>query len=96
MDVEENVDKSINLLDVQPEISEEEPIEQVFSEEPEDVRTLEPSTESEDREMFEETARFEEEIDTPKVEPKPKQKQERKSRVTRKSPIKVQSEDKLI
>ena len=93
MGVEENGDKPVSLIEVQPEVA-EEPIEQVFSEEPEDVRTLEPSTESEDREMFEETARFEEEIDTPKVEPKPKQKQERKSKVTRKSPSKVQSEDK--
>ena len=69
MDVEESDDKPINLLEAQPEIAEEEPIEQVFSQEPDDVRTVEPSTESEDQQRFEETAKFEEEIDTPKVEP---------------------------
>ena len=45
---------------------------------------------------FEETAKFEEEIDTPKVEPKPEQKQARKSRVTRKSHTRVESQDKPI
>ena len=64
MGVEEIDDKPIN---VQPEIPEQEPIKQVFSQEPEDVRTVEPSTESEDQERFEETAKFEEEIDAPKV-----------------------------
>ena len=63
MGVEENDDKPINPLEVQPEIPEQEPIEQVFSQEPEDVRTVEPSIESEDQERFEETAKFEEEID---------------------------------
>jgi chlorite dismutase len=63
MGAEENDDKPTNLLEVQPDIPEEEPIEQVFSQEPEDVRTVEPSTESEDQERFEETAKFEEEID---------------------------------
>ena len=96
MGVEENDDKPINLLEVQPEIPEQEPIEQVFSQEPEDVRTVEPSTESEDQERFEETAKFEEEIDTPKVEPKPEQKQARKSKVTRKSPTRGVNEDKPI
>ena len=67
--------------EVQPEIPDEEPIEQVFSQEPEDVRPIEPSTESEDQQRFEETARFEEEIDTPKVEPKSEQKQVRKTKV---------------
>ena len=86
MGVEENEDESVNLLEVQHEVAEEEPIEQVFSQEPEDVRTVEPSIESEDQERFEETAKFEEEVDTPKVEPKPVQKQARKSKVTRKSP----------
>ena len=38
MGVEENDDKPINPSEVQPEIPEEEPIEQVFSQEPEDVR----------------------------------------------------------
>ena len=78
MGVEENDDKTINLLEVQPEVIEKEPIKQVFSQEPEDARTVEPSIESEDQERFEETAKFEEEIDAPKVEPKPvrKSKQE--------------------
>ena len=71
MGVEENDDKPSNLLEVQPEIPEQEPIEQVFSQEPEDVRPIEPSTESEDQQRFEDTAKFEEEIDTPKVETKP-------------------------
>ena len=89
-------DKPINPLEVQPEIPEEEPIEQVFSQEPEDVRTIEPSTESEDQQRFEETAKFEEEIDTPKVEPKPEQKQARKSKVKRKRPTSGVNEDKPI
>jgi len=59
MGVEENDDKPINLLAVQPEIPEEEPIEQVFSQEPEDIKSVEPSIESEDQETFEETAKFE-------------------------------------
>jgi hypothetical protein len=95
MGVEENDDQAINLLEVQPEIPEQEPIEQVFSQEPEDVRTGEPSTESEDQERFEETAKFEDEIDTPKVEPKSAQKQARKTKVTRKSP-KNESKNKPI
>ena len=89
-------DKPINLLEVQTEIPEQEPIEQVFSQEPEEVRPIEPSTESEDQQRFEETAKFEEEIDTPKVEPKPEQKQARKSKVTRKSPTRGVTEDKPI
>ena len=96
MGVEENDDKPINLLEVQPEIPEQEPIEQVFSQEPEEVRPIEPSTESEDQQRFEETARFEEEIDTPKVEPKSEQKQARKTKVTRKSPTRGVNEDKSI
>ena len=72
MGVEENDDKTINLLEVQAEVA-EEPIEQVFSQEPEDIKPIEPSTESEDQQRFDETANFEEEIDTPKVEPKPVQ-----------------------
>jgi len=100
MGVEENDDKPINQLEVQPGIPEPEPeaepIEQVFSQEPEDARILEPSIESEDEVRFEETAKFEEEIDTPKVEPKPEQKQARKSRVTRKSPTRGVNEDKPI
>ena len=96
MGVEENDDRPINPPEVQPEIPEQEPIEQVFSQEPEDVRPIEPSTESEDQQRFEETARFEEEIDTPKVEPKSEQKQARKSKVTRKSPTRGVNEDKSI
>ena len=87
MAVEENDDKPINLLEVRPEIPEQEP---------EDARTVEPSTESEDQERFEETAKFEEEIDTPKVEPKSEQKQARKSKVTRKRPTSGVNEDKPI
>ena len=97
MGVEENDDKTINLLDVQTDLAEEEPIEQVFSQEPEDVRTVEPSTESEDQERFEETAKFEEEIDIPKVELKPEQNQaKRKTNVTRKKPTGGMNEDKPI
>ncbi len=96
MGVDENDDKPINLLEVQPEIPDEEPIEQVFSQEPEDVKTLEPSIESEDQQRFEETAKFEEEIDAPKVETKPEQKQARKSKVKRKSPTRRGNEDKPI
>jgi hypothetical protein len=94
MDVEQSDDKPINLLEVQPEITEEEPIEQVFSQEPE-VRTVEPSIESEDQERFEETAKFEEEIDTSKVEPKRVQKQARKSKI-RRSPTRDKSQDKPL
>jgi hypothetical protein len=89
-------DKPINLLEVQPETPEAEPIEQVFSQEPEDARTLEPSIESEDEVRFEESAKFEEEIDTTKVETKPEQKQARKSKVTRKRPTSRVNEDKPI
>jgi hypothetical protein len=96
MGVEENDDRPINLLEVQPEIPEQEPIEQVFSQESEDAKTLEPSTESEDQERFEETAKFEEDIDTPKVEPKQEQKQTRKSKVRRKSPTRGMNEGKPI
>ena len=92
MGVEENNDGAINPPEPQPEIPEQEPIEQVFSQEPEDVRPIEPSTESEDQQRFEETARFEEEIDTPKVE----QKQVRKTKVTRKRPTSGVNEDKPI
>jgi hypothetical protein len=96
MGVEENDDRPINPPEVQPEMSEQEPIEQVFSQEPEDVRPIEPSTESEDQQRFEETAKFEEEIDVPKVEPKPEQKQVRKSKITRKRPTSGVNEDKPI
>ena len=92
----EEYDKPVNLLEVQPEIPEQEPIEQVFSQDPEDAKTVEPSTESEDQERFEETAKIEEEIDTPKVETKSEQKQTRKSKITRKSPTRSVNEDKPI
>jgi hypothetical protein len=78
MGVEENDVRPISL-EVQSEVkAEEELIEQVFSQEPEDVTTVEPSIESEDQETFEETAKFEEDIDTPKAEPKSQQKKARK------------------
>ena len=96
MGVEENDDRPINPPEVQPETPEQEPIEQVFSQEPEDVRPIEPSAESEDQQRFEETAKFEEEIDTPKVEPKQVRKQARKSKVKRKSPTRGVNEDKPI
>ena len=51
MGVQENNDESVNLLEVQPEIPEEEPIEKVFSQEPEAPSTVEPSTESEDNKL---------------------------------------------
>ena len=96
MGVEENDEKTINLLEKQPEAAEEEQIEQVYSQEPEDVKAVdEPSIESEDQERFEETAKFEEDIDT-KVEQKPEQKQATKSKVTRKSPARGGSDDKPI
>jgi hypothetical protein len=94
MGVVENDDKPINLLEVQSEIPEEEPIEQVFSQEPEDVRTGEPSIESEDQERFDETARFGEEIETSKAEPKTQLKKARK--VIRKRPTKSVNEGKPI
>ena len=95
MGIEEGDDKPINLLEVQSEVTEEEPIEQVLSQEPEDVKTVEPTVDLEDQERFEETAKFEE-VDIPKVESKPVQKQARKLRVTRKSPTRVESQDKPI
>lgn len=94
MGVQENEDESVNLLEVQHEVTEEEPIEQVFSQEAEDISTVEQSIESEDQERFEEIAKFEEEIDTPKVELKSEEKQARK--VTRKSPTKSENEGKPI
>ena len=84
MGVEGNDDRPINPPELQPEIPEQEPIEQVFSQEPEDVRPIEPSTESEDQQRFEETAKFEEEIETPKVEPKLEQKQQENQRLQEK------------
>ena len=83
-------------MDVQTHLAEEEPIEQVFSQEPEEIKSVEPSTESEDQERFEETAKFEEEIDTPKVETKSVQKQTRKSKDTRKRDTSSVNEDKPI
>ena len=96
MGFQENDDKTINLLEVQPEVIEEEPIEQVSSQEPEDARTVESSTESEDQERFEETAKFEEEIDIPKVELKPEQKHARKTKFTGKRTTRGVNEDKPI
>jgi len=96
MGVEENDDKTINLLDVQTDLAEEEPIEQVFSQEPEEIKSVVTSSESEDQERFEETAKFEEEIDTPKVETKSEQKQTRKSKVTRKRATSSVNQDKPV
>ncbi|MGA9217915.1 MAG: hypothetical protein WBZ50_04685 [Nitrososphaeraceae archaeon] len=66
MGVQENEDESVNLLEVQHEVTEEEPIKQVISQEAEDISTVEQSIESEDQERFEETARFED-IAAPQV-----------------------------
>jgi hypothetical protein len=52
MGVQENEDESVNLLEVQHEVTEEEPIEQVFSQEAEDISTVEQSIESEDQERI--------------------------------------------
>ena len=93
MGIEENDNKTINLLDVQTDLAEEEPIEQVFSQEPEEIKSVEPSTESEDQERFEETAKYEEEKDTPKVETKSEQIQIRKSKIKRKSAARIVNED---
>jgi hypothetical protein len=95
MGVQENDDESVNLLEVQHEVKEEEPIEQVFSQEAENISTVEPSIESEDQERFGETATFEEEIDTPKVhERKPQREKAIKSKF-RKIP-KNESKDKPV
>src|SRR6476619_2335085 len=96
MGVEENDDKTINLLDVQTDLAEEEPIEQVFSQEPEEIKSVVPASETEDQERFEETAKFEEEIDTPKVETKSEQKLTRKSKVTRKRATSGVNQYKLV
>ena len=50
MGIQENDDESVNLLEVQHEVTEEELIEQVFSQEAEDISKVEPSIESEDEE----------------------------------------------
>jgi hypothetical protein len=44
MGVEENDEKPINLLEVQPEVTVEEPKGQVYSREPEDGRLVQPTT----------------------------------------------------
>ena len=46
------------------------------------------------KKRFEETAKFEQEIDTPNLEPKPEQKQARKSMITSKSLTRGVNEDK--
>jgi hypothetical protein len=63
--------------------------------EPEDVKTVEPSTESEDKEGFGETAKFEEEIEAPKVEPKPVRDKIGKLKAKRNTPNKSQIQDEL-
>jgi hypothetical protein len=82
MGLQENDDESVNFLEVQHEIGEEEPIEQVFSQEAEDISTIEPSIESEVQE---------EEIEAPKVEPKPVRDKVRKLKTTRNTPNKSES-----
>ena len=77
---------------MQHEVTEEEPIEQVFSQEAEDISTVEQSIESEDQERFEETARFED-IAAPQVNRNPLKKARK---VTRKSPTKSENEGKPI
>jgi len=99
MAIEENDNKPVNLTEeVRSEIIEKEPIEQVLSQETNDISTTEssePTVESEDQERFEETAKFEEFIDTPKdQERKPQRQKARKSKVMRKSP--TRDEDKPI
>ena len=88
MVIEENDDKSVNLLQVQHEVAEEEPIEQVFSQEDEDINMVEPSIESEVQQGFGETAKFEQETETPKVEPIPVPDKVRKLKATRNTPNK--------
>ena len=56
--------------------------------EPEDVKMVEPSTESEDKQGFGETAKFEEEIEAAKVEAKPVRDKVRKLKAKRNTPNK--------
>lgn len=67
MGTEENENKTVSMTDEpQSEVAQEEPIEQVMTQETIDTGTAEssePTVESEDRDRFEETAKFEEEIE---------------------------------
>ena len=66
MATEENDNEAVSLTDEPTEVAQEEPIEQVMSQDTTDVGTTEssgPTTESEDQEAFEETAKFEEELE---------------------------------
>ena len=65
MGTEENQDEPVNLIDEPSltEAAEEEPIEEVMTSDISATEPSEPPTESEDRERFEETAKFEEEIE---------------------------------
>ena len=67
LSVEGNDEKPIDLLEVQPELTVEEPIEQVCPQEPEDARLVEPTMESEDQKGNDETAKLEEGLDAPNV-----------------------------
>ena len=67
MSTEDNENEPVSLADDVPsEVEQEEPIEQVMSQEPTYTGAAEPSEpaiEEEDKEQFEETAKFEEEIE---------------------------------
>ena len=57
MGLQENDDESVMLLEVHHEVAEEEPIEQVFSQEPEDINAT-TIHRIEVQEGFGETAKF--------------------------------------
>jgi hypothetical protein len=67
MGTEENENKAVSLTDEPSEVTQEEPIEQVMTQETTidtgTAESSEPIVESEDRDRFEETAKFEEEIE---------------------------------
>ena len=66
MATEEKNNEAVSLTDEPSEVPQEEPIEQVMSQDTTDVGTTEssgPTVEAEDQEAFEETAKFEEEVE---------------------------------
>ena len=65
MGAEENENEAVSITDEPSEDTQEEPIEQVMTHETVDTgtATLEPTVESEDQQAFEETAKFEEEVE---------------------------------
>jgi len=82
MGIEENENKAVSLTDEPSEVTQEEPIEQVMTQETTDsgaAKSSEPTLESEDQEAFEETANFEEE-----VEPEPSASKRKTTRKARK------------